>query len=93
MQGFLGRVPTRLLKVVCLRGDIFASILLICAPFSPASERHDNRIEYTDAEKKIGYFETLEVQLGSSIGGRYTAMNPIQYQNSLRCNFYAKVVT
>ena len=32
----------------------------------------------TDGDLKIGYFESLEVQLGSSIAGRYTAMNPIQ---------------
>eukprot|EP01043_Picozoa_sp_COSAG02_P085027 COSAG02_NODE_22747_length_741_cov_1.211838_2_plen_95_part_01 len=32
----------------------------------------------TIADTKIGYFQNLEVQLGSSIAGRYTAMNPIQ---------------
>jgi hypothetical protein len=42
----------------------------------------------TDADKKIGYFQTLEVQLGSSIGGRYTAMNPIEGKMQQAWNDY-----
>ena len=32
--------------------------------------------DHTNASKKVGYFEQLEVQLGASIAGRYTQMNP-----------------
>eukprot|EP01043_Picozoa_sp_COSAG02_P029126 COSAG02_NODE_1799_length_10896_cov_8.648421_6_plen_86_part_00 len=31
-----------------------------------------NILDSTNASKKVGYFEQLEVQLGSSIAGRYT---------------------
>ena len=35
-----------------------------------------NILDHTNATKKVGYFEQLEVQLGASIAGRYTQMNP-----------------
>ena len=41
-----------------------------------------------DAQTKIGYFQNLEVQLGSSIAGRYTAMNPIQGKMQAPWNDY-----
>ena len=42
----------------------------------------------TEDATKIGYFQNLEIQLGGSIAGRYTAMNPIQGKMQAPWNDY-----